>query len=432
MRDARAIQSAPASASASASGPECNSVERDMGPRRDVLLSRSARSASYSNVSPIMDPMRIGKRAAAAAAATAAAGAGPGAAAAAAAGQEPVAADAHAPHVQVVSAYAGVGAGWRPARLLAIRPSHPSQQETAAAFHPPQQETAAAFHPPQQETAAAFHPPQQETAAAFHPPHQETAAAFHPRPVSPDKPRKRARTAELQDAKIEEGTFRPSKPPPPPPPSAVADVEMTSVNVRDRPTPPEIARKPMVPSEAARKPMVSNASEAATATATATVTATATAAPPPPPPPPPVPAPYPPAPAPPEKVGQTSVNDSEAMRPKPSPVPPRNFEQSGHEMTQDERLIFTSLSRVLVKKRDNDGWKCVLCRCVSANGCVAFFLISLMRIAVLNRQEKKSPTAIFGETTPIGVVTHHVKSIHPLFWKDLGNNGRDQTVPGGS
>lgn len=39
-------------------------------------------------------------------------------------------------------------------------------------------------------------------------------------------------------------------------------------------------------------------------------------------------------------------------------------EETGRDMTGDELLMFTSLSRVLVKKRDNDGWKCVLCRYV--------------------------------------------------------------------
>ena len=44
--------------------------------------------------------------------------------------------------------------------------------------------------------------------------------------------------------------------------------------------------------------------------------------------------------------------------------PPANLEKSGREMTSDERLMFTSLTRVITKKRDNDGWKCMLCRYV--------------------------------------------------------------------
>lgn len=48
----------------------------------------------------------------------------------------------------------------------------------------------------------------------------------------------------------------------------------------------------------------------------------------------------------------------------PVVMQPPTDDQLGRDMTADEHLMFTSLSRVLVKKRDNDGWKCVLCRYV--------------------------------------------------------------------
>ncbi|KAF8581407.1 hypothetical protein K439DRAFT_1636212 [Ramaria rubella] len=98
---------------------------------------------------------------------------------------------------------------------------------------------------------------------------------------------------------------------------------------------------------------------------------------------------------------QRSNRDVKMQTPSRSPLSPHvqlppEDEQAARNMTPDERLMFSSLCRVLAKRKDGDGWKCVRCR-----------------------QEKKSPTAIFGETTPIGVVTNHVKDAHKQFWKDL-------------
>lgn len=54
----------------------------------------------------------------------------------------------------------------------------------------------------------------------------------------------------------------------------------------------------------------------------------------------------------------------------------------------------------------------------------------LVQIPFVDRQEKRPSTVTFSETTPIGVVTQHVKEIHRQFWKDL-NGGGDQAAPQG-
>jgi hypothetical protein len=48
----------------------------------------------------------------------------------------------------------------------------------------------------------------------------------------------------------------------------------------------------------------------------------------------------------------------------------------------------------------------------------------------MNRQERKSPTATFAETTPIGVVTEHVKGTHKQFWKELRGGDTQIVTPG--
>ncbi|KAF8529154.1 hypothetical protein BU17DRAFT_80345 [Hysterangium stoloniferum] len=68
------------------------------------------------------------------------------------------------------------------------------------------------------------------------------------------------------------------------------------------------------------------------------------------------------------------------------------------ELSPDEKIMFKSLSRVLGKKKDVETgtWKCTVCK-----------------------QEKMSQPVSFGEDTPVGVVTQHVKIIHRQFWKEL-------------
>ncbi|KIJ37625.1 hypothetical protein M422DRAFT_33699 [Sphaerobolus stellatus SS14] len=98
-----------------------------------------------------------------------------------------------------------------------------------------------------------------------------------------------------------------------------------------------------------------------------------------------------------EQQSSNIPTQSQSSRQERRPNTPA--EAQSLDMSPDERVMFSAIGRVLMRKKEDINYKCALCRL-----------------------EKVQPATSFGQDTPIGSVTRHVKETHVMFWNEISKS----------